>query len=145
MAGARSLRGRALAHLARREHSASELRRKLERVASDRDDPHEVLRLLREQGLQSDERFVSSLVRRRAERFGAMRILNELREHGVEADLVEPVALELRASELARARAVRERRFGPLPVDAASRARQARFLAGRGFASEVVRKALSLD
>ena len=42
-------------------------------------------------------------------------------------------------TELDRARALWQRRYGTAPANAAERARQMRFLAGRGFEGEVVR------
>ena len=49
----------------------------------------------------------------------------------------------LRASELERARALWQRRFGQVAADAASRAKQMRFLAGRGFSGDVIRKVIA--
>jgi regulatory protein len=88
----------------------------------------------------SQERFVESRVHARAPRFGNLRIRHELRQHQVA--LSPDAAQALRDSELQRARAVRERKFADLPKSAAERARQARFLAGRGFSSEAIRQAL---
>ncbi|MFQ6722236.1 RecX family transcriptional regulator, partial [Bordetella pertussis] len=42
----------------------------------------------------------------------------------------------------ARALAVWQKRFGEKPADRAAYARQARFLAGRGFAHDVIRRIL---
>ena len=88
----------------------------------------------------SPERFVESRVHARSARYGNLRIRRELRQH--EVVLSAEAARELAASELQRARAVRERKFARLPGNPAERARQARFLAGRGFSPEVVRAAL---
>jgi regulatory protein len=49
----------------------------------------------------------------------------------------------LRSSELDRARAVWQGRFGAVPADARERARQMRFLAGRGFSAEVIRSVVA--
>lgn len=46
----------------------------------------------------------------------------------------------LKESEYARARDVWRRKFGEPPADAAERARQMRFLGGRGFSPEVIRR-----
>jgi regulatory protein len=88
----------------------------------------------------SQERFVESRVHARAPRFGNLRIRHELKQHQVA--LPPDAAQALRDSELQRARAVRERKFSEVPTSAAERARQARFLAGRGFSSEAIRQAL---
>ena len=147
-----SLKGRALQLLAQREHSRLELRRKLLRRLRDdarRDDTgaqgtradrqaevDSVLNWLHTHRYLSDERFVESRVHARAARFGNLRIRQELAQHGVE--LTPAIAGDLRDSEKARAREVQQRKFGSPPATPADRARQARFLAGRGFSAEVV-------
>jgi len=88
----------------------------------------------------SAERFAESRVHARAARFGNRRIQAELAQHGVA--LAPEVAQALSESELQRAAAVRERRFQAPPRDAAERAAQARFLAGRGFSAEVIQRVL---
>jgi regulatory protein len=148
-----SLKGRALQWLSQREHSRIELRRKLMRAARLRDEaaaaetkPAEraaeieaLLDWLTEHSYLSEARFVESRVHARAARFGQRRIAHELRQHGTSLDA--DTAERLRASEFARAQALWHRRFGTEPAaDAALRAKQMRFLAGRGFASEVIRR-----
>lgn len=89
----------------------------------------------------SEERFVESRVHARAGRFGNLRIRQELAQHGVALDT--EAAQQLRDTELERCRAVWVRKFGgEAPADAAARARQMRFLAGRGFSADVIRRVL---
>ena len=95
---------------------------------------------LEAQGYLSEQRFVESRVHARASRYGNLRIRSELAQHGVELD--DATERQLRETELERARSAWRRRFGELPTDATERARQARFLAARGFASEIIRKVL---
>ena len=71
-------------------------------------------------GFLSDERFVESRVHAREARFGNLRIRSELAQHGVALPAERLQALG--ESELARAGAVRERRFAAAPRDAAERA-----------------------
>lgn len=136
-----SLKGRALKYLAAREHSRAEL---LHKLAPHAEEPAEVERLLDElevRGLLSAERFVESLLHRRAARFGTARLRQELQQHKLPADAVAQAVEALRGTEFERARAVWQRRFGGEPAaDAAERARQARFLTARGFCSEVIRR-----
>jgi regulatory protein len=145
-----SLKARALQWLAQREHSRIELRRKLLRAArlrdeADTDAPHPAAEvdalldwLVADRHL-SEARFVESRVHAREARFGTRRIAQELKQHG--ACLDAAAAERLRATELERARALWTRRFGPEPTaDAATRAKQMRFLAGRGFATDVIRR-----
>lgn len=95
-----------------------------------------VLDWLESQKYLSDQRFVESRVATRSGRYGQARIRQELSRHGLELDA--DTARELRSTELARAREVWQRKFGEMAPDAAGRARQARFLAARGFAADVV-------
>ncbi|MBI5269587.1 MAG: regulatory protein RecX [Burkholderiales bacterium] len=174
-----SLKGQALALLARREHSRAELRTKLLAHARKRAeaaaaapgrggpalDPWElpppagdalgvegafdpqaaaaevdaVLDELEAARHLSDARFAESRVNARAGRQGAARIRQELARHGVELD--PDTARQLRETEAERARAVWQRKFGGEPPrDPRERARQMRFLAGRGFAADVVHR-----
>lgn len=136
----RSLLARALAHLARREHSRVELRRKLGPHAESDLALDRLLDDLEAKNLLSDLRFTEVLARSRGERFGAARITQELRARGVADPLVREAVGRLAATELRRARELWRRRFGAPPADAAERARQMRFLAQRGFAAEVIRR-----
>ncbi|MEK8030944.1 regulatory protein RecX [Ideonella sp. DXS29W] len=87
----------------------------------------------------SDARFAESRVHARARRQGIARIEQELSRHGVELDA--DTARQLRDTELERAREIWRRKYGgQAPADAAERARQMRFLAGRGFSGDVVRR-----
>ena len=88
----------------------------------------------------SPERFAESRVNARAPRFGNLRIHHELKQHAVV--LTPEAALSLKDSELARACAVRERKFKTAPQTAAERAKQGRFLMARGFSPETIRRAL---
>jgi len=156
----RSLRGRALQWLAQREHSRSELRRKLlphavaeAQAAVDAGAPtaelapaarvDALLDWLEAHNYLSHERFVESRVHARASRFGNLRIRQELKQHQVA--LPAEAAQALKDSELQRACAVLERKFATPPSNPAERAKQARFLAGRGFSPEVIARALRRD
>ena len=85
-----------------------------------------------------ETRFVESRLHARSARYGNLRIRQELAQHGVV--LSDDDAAALKSSELARARDVWSRKFGSVPDDPAARAKQMRFLAGRGFSPEVIRR-----
>ena len=86
----------------------------------------------------SDARFVESRVSARSRKQGTLRIRMELSRHGL---ALEPEqAATLRETEFARARDLWQRRFGEVSGDPRQRAKQARFLAARGFAADVVRR-----
>jgi regulatory protein len=137
-----SLRVRALRLLARREYSRAELQAKL---APHADQPGDVEQLLAEfegKGWLSEKRFVDAVVSTRRSRFGAARVLSELQQKGVSEEGVARAQSLLAEGELEAARAVWQKKFGHLPRDLAERAKQARFLAGRGFSSDIVRRLL---
>jgi regulatory protein len=140
-----SLKVRALRLLSRREHSRAELSRKLARhlEADDeasRDRLEAVLDELAAKGLLSEQRTADAVVARGATRFGERRLRQDLIAKGLSPELVASTLDSTRGTELDRAREVWRRRFGTPAADAGERARQARFLAGRGFTTEVIFK-----
>lgn len=137
-----SLRERAIRLLAQREHSRSELVRKLSAHGS-ADEIDATLARLGELGLQSDERFARAWVRSKAVRFGLARIRHELARRGLEREVIEDaIALEAGESEMDRARAVWAGKFGKPPQDRSEWAKQARFLQGRGFSAGTITRLL---
>jgi len=141
-----SLKGRALRLLSQREHSRAELQRKLAPHLQEGDDLAAVLDELEARDFISEARVAESVVNRRAARLGTQRLVQELRGKGLEEDLVRATAEHLRATELERAQAVWQQRFGSTPAaDPQERARQMRFLAARGFAGDVVRRVVRGD
>lgn len=96
----------------------------------------EVLDWLQSHCYLNEARFTESRVHARAPKFGNLRIRQELSQHGV---TLTPEALQqLAATEFDRAREVRLRKFDTPPANATEHARQARFLAARGFSADVV-------
>jgi regulatory protein len=137
-----SLKGRALRALAAREHSRTELARKL---ASFETEPGELAKILDElaaKGFINEQRVADSLAYRRGAKLGTARVVQELRAKGVEAGAVLEAAAALKATELERAREVWRKKFGSPATNATERAKHMRFLASRGFAPEVIRKAV---
>ena len=137
-----SLRNRALGLLARREHSRAEL---LHKLAPHTEDAAEITALLddfEQQGFLSDARFAAEFVRAKSRRFGAVHIAYVLREKGVAQDIIAAALCSIEGGELERARTVWQAKFGTPPLDLAQRAKQTRFLIGRGFSGEVVRRVL---
>jgi regulatory protein len=139
---ARSLKGRALGYLSRREYSRSELARKLKPFVEESDSLETLLDTLEAENWLSDSRFAESLIHRRSSRLGASRIVGELKQHAVDRTLVDEASAQLRETELARAQAVWRKKFGQLPETATERAKQARFLASRGFSGATIGKIL---
>ncbi len=141
------VRAKALDLLARREHSAGELRTKLRQRGYESTAVEAVLSSLAQENLLSDERFVQEFVAARVRRgSGPMKIRAELRGRGVEGESVDLALAALKGASAEGAAAARRKRFGAeLPKDMQSRARQARFLQQRGFSMDDIRKALKGD
>ncbi|MEJ5027554.1 recombination regulator RecX [Comamonas sp. MYb69] len=137
-----SLKGRALRYLAQREHSRAELQGKLAPHVEEGEDLAAILDELEAKGFLSAARFVDSVIHTKAARYGANRVLQELRHKGVDAPLIADARERLRSTELQRAREVWQRRFGTPPESPQERAKQMRFLASRGFGGDVVRQVL---
>lgn len=134
-----TLRERALNLLARREHSRAELARKLAPHVED-EDLDSLLDDLEREKLLSNARYAEMLAHARSGRHGSLRLKADLRDKGVSAEVMESTLAEAREHDLDAARAVWRKKFGEPPRDAAERAKQMRFLAGRGFPPDVVRR-----
>lgn len=136
------IRQRALGLLARREHSARELITKLMLRNYDEAAVQSVVATLAQEGLQSDGRFAEGYIHGRIEKgYGPVRIKQELRERGINDDLIY-LHLDMHAPEWEqRAIRAREKRFGQkFPRDFNDKAKQMRFLQQRGFSGEQIRK-----
>ncbi len=140
-----SLKARAIAILSRRENSRLELQRKLAAYARSDDELEQLLNDLERENWLSNERFAQSLVNRRATRQGTSRIVQELRQHGLNDESIAGISQQLRGTEIDRARVVWEKKFGSAPVNAKEYAKQFRFLASRGFSAECLRRILGDD
>jgi len=139
------LRERALRLLARREHSRFELARKLAQAGFAHHDIEAMLDEFEDKNWLSDRRFAESYVADHRARAGSVKLAYELRQRGVSETVIEDVLGKNRDSELERAREVWRKKFGTMPIDVAEKARQMRFLQGRGFALETIWKMLATD
>jgi len=130
--------------LAGREHSVRELRQKLCARGHDESLVDDVLRSLCERNLLSESRFIESFVRSRAERGqGPMRIRAELRERGIDDERIDACVTRAADYWLERLERVRVKRFGVgAPATRDDWNRQARFLAQRGYPSDLIYRAL---
>ncbi len=103
----------------------------------------EVLDDFEARGWLSDQRFAQSLVRRRSERFGARKIQDELERAGVDARESAELIKSLKETEFQRAQDLWQRKFGVVAQEQKERARQYRFLASKGFSSDVVSRVVA--
>jgi regulatory protein len=131
--------------LALREHAAEELRQKLIRKGHAEQTAHWVIEELQRLDLQSDLRFVDSFFRGRLSKgHGPLRIRHDLSQKGIAESLVEEVLTQHAEFWLDLAEQVRAKRFGQdLPSgDTVAWTAQARFLAHRGFPSDLIYRVL---
>lgn len=147
------LRERALQMLARREYSRAELRQRLSMWVGEASWPSDqteapdsaierMLDDLAARGYLSDERYASQRVRQAEARWSNRRVANELRTKGVPEAIID-AALAQTTAEPVRAFAVWQRKYGGSPpADEREYAKQARFLVGRGFPADLIRRLL---
>ena len=137
-----SLKGRALRYLATREYSRLELEQKLKAYEEVEGELKAALDDLETKGFISEARVVESTLNQKASRFGAARLLHTLKAKGINAGVMLDVADQLRETEFDRAMEVWTRKFGEPYSSPSEYAKQARFLASRGFSGEVVGRVL---
>lgn len=140
----RALKAKAVGLLALREYTRAELLKKLSLLAETPETVLEVLDELVKDGWQSDERFAAAFSHLKSSKQGAALVAQGMRQKGVSDALIAQTLQNLSATEQTRAHSVWEKKFAKegRPADARSWARQARFLASRGFGSGVIRQVL---
>jgi regulatory protein len=122
--------------LARREHSRTELARKLAPHAQSQQALEDLLAELLLKRQLSDERYAEVRAHWLARKYGAAKIRQDLKANGVNEALVDQVSSE---GELERAKAILERKYRQPAVTRQERAKRARFLQGRGFSYDTIR------
>jgi regulatory protein len=136
----RSIREVAMDLLSRREHSKFELRRKLKQRDFEEVEIDAVIEILQQDNLQSDSRFVESLVNSKINAgFGPIKIRHELRQKGVSDDLAGDYFSGLEVDWQSSMSEQRIKKFGTgIPAEYKEKMKQARFLQNRGFSPESV-------
>jgi regulatory protein len=129
------LKARALRYLVRREHSRSELARKLAPHAQSAESLAALLEELLSRKQLSDERYAEERVRTLSRKYGPAKIRHDLRAKGISSDIVEAISGD---GELERARAILGRKYSEPAATPEERAKRARFLQGRGFSTDVI-------
>jgi regulatory protein len=134
---------RAVGLLARREHSARELKRKLDARGISTDDADAALARLRELDLQNDGRFADTLIRTRISAGqGPQRIRAELATHRLDEAIIDAALAELAPDWAALARQAVDRRYHPTALSDPQQQRKAiEFLLRRGFDLDTARAA----
>ncbi|MCP4488093.1 MAG: regulatory protein RecX [Gammaproteobacteria bacterium] len=140
MTNQNSIRNTVMNLLARREHSAGELRRKLKQPEHSEDEIQAVIDRLQAQNLQSDLRFTESFINQRVTAgHGPVKIRYELKQRSVSGELIDAVLGAFEDEWQVRMSEQRIRKFGSeIPNDYNQKMKQARFLQNRGFSPELV-------
>jgi regulatory protein len=136
------LKVRALRYLARREHSRAELARKLAPHAESPQAVETVLDELANRRQLSDERYAEVRSHWLSRKYGAAKIRQDLKAHGVAEAVIERVSAD---GDLEKAKAILARKYRAVATTRDEKARRARFLQSRGFSYEIIRKVLSTE
>lgn len=128
--------------LARREHSQIELRQKLLQRGYSLELIQQVLEKLIQKKILNEDRFVESYIRARSSKgYGSVRIINELQQRGISAELIADFIDESAHEWLVLAEQVRLKKFSKkIPKEFNEKAKQMRFLQYRGFTLEQINK-----
>jgi regulatory protein len=138
----RSIRSTAFDILARREHTRLELTGKLKAKNFTTSEIEDILDVLAQEGLQSDERFAESYVHMRRKRgYGPLKIKLELQQRGISSALID-IYVEFNDEVwFETACQVYEKKFGAKLLDSANeRAKRMRFLQSRGFSGDIIQQ-----
>ncbi|MBA2239342.1 MAG: regulatory protein RecX [Lysobacter sp.] len=138
---------RAVALLSRREHSRTELTRKLCERGIAPDEAGSAVEKLAAEGWQDDARFAQFLLRSRVSGgYGPIRIRAELATHGLDQEAIATALEGFDGEWLQNARDLVARRYGAdVAANPALQRKAADFLLRRGFDGECVRRATRLD
>jgi regulatory protein len=136
------LKARALRYLVRREHSRAELARKLAPRAESPEALAALLDHLVSRKQLSDERFAQERARSLSRKYGPARIRQDLKARGIVNEVIDHLSA---GDEAERARAILTRKYREPAASREERAKRARFLQGRGFSYDAIKKALALS
>ena len=135
------LKVRALRCLVRREHSRAELARKLASHAESPEALNAVLDELASRKQLSDERYAETRAHWLARKYGAAKVRQDLKAHGIADAIADRLAT---GDDHERARAILARKYKTRATTREEKARRARFLQSRGFSYDTIRRALAL-
>jgi regulatory protein len=131
--------------LARKDYATGEMRRMLNSLASEPVDVDTVILKLKEYNYLNDERIAENLLSRLLKKqYGLTRIRLEIRQKGIESDVIENVLNSLDIDWFEMASESRIKKFGEaIPIEPKEKARQIRYLQSRGFSMDMIMESLS--
>ncbi len=136
--------------LVRREYSQLELRQKLSQLEIDTDVIEQCLKRLLEENYQSDERFTEMFCRTRiSQRHGKQKIRYELKQKGIEENLIDSVMSEYDSEWVNNAIHLIERKSPRGDVkkainDFTIKSKIIRFLLGKGYEYDTINLAFEI-
>ncbi|RAU17142.1 hypothetical protein DN062_14640 [Nitrincola tibetensis] len=141
---AQELRYKIISLLARREYSRAELSKRLQSQTSDIHLLNSVLDQLAEDGYQSDYRFTEMFIRNRlGQYYGEARIRYELRQKGIEEELVDSILGAFEPDWYELAKTLANKRFTLTEnLPAKDYAKCMRYLLNHGFSYDQAREGL---
>jgi regulatory protein len=126
----------------RREYSRAELARKLAPHAESVAALQSLLTELEEKKQLSDQRYAEARAHWLSRKYGAEKIRQDLKAHGVADAVAERISSE---GDLEKARAILARKYRQPATNREETAKRMRFLQSRGFSYETIRSALRID
>lgn len=142
---ANSLLSLAIKYLSRKDYSQESLRDKLSNYCDSKSEIDNVIEYLKTKGFISDKRFVKNIIDKYSMNYGYNFIINLLKNNRVDSDLILEETSFLKDTEFDRACSLAKRKFPKgISEDIRSYSRCARFLSNRGFAKDIVYKAIKL-
>lgn len=131
--------------LARREHTRRELKEKLLRRGFSEAEFDSVLDACEEKGWIDEHRYVNVYLRSKRNRFGIRKLLSELESKGISRKVLQKFKGEILLGEFEAARLIWSKKFSETPINPVERSKQVRFMIGRGFEQETIKRVLSLE
>jgi len=130
--------------LTRREHSCAELHSKLTARGYDSDVVGDLLASLAAEDLVSDHRYAQALMSHRVSTgYGPHRIIMELKDKGVSAEIIEQTLSSAEVAWDVVLRVQHDRKFGGSKAGSFKEwARRAQYLDRRGFSTDAIRRVM---
>ena len=140
---AESLALKAMRPLGRREYTRYELGKKLSPQADSPRDVQQLLDDFEEKQWIDDRRYTEAFIRTKRHRYGMRKIFKDLEVKGVAKSTILEYREEVLRGDFDAVKLVWAKKYSARPTTPMEWAKQARFLAGRGFDSNVIRKVLT--
>lgn len=129
--------------LAMRDMSRSQFEQKLAAKEFTREEIAGAVDWCVAEGWLNEVRYAESMARRLAQKYGASRVAQTLKQKGLGEEVIADTVAAIKNGEFYRAQQVWSRKFDALPDSAEARAKQSRYLQSRGFGFAIIRRVMS--